>query len=108
MNLLASGERIRNAWRAFGATFGPPALSLAMYPADGGLLPWGFDDDLGHYFWRTRGGPSEWTVLVEESSQWWEFDGGFGEFWTGLTKGEISAPVIPEGFPGDDYVVERA
>ncbi|WP_290053887.1 SMI1/KNR4 family protein [Amycolatopsis solani] len=108
LNLLAFGKRIRDAWRAFGPTFGPPAMSLSMYPAAGGLLLWGFDADLGYYFWRTRGKPSEWTIVVEESSQWWEFDGGFGDFWASLTNGEISSPVIPEGFPDEDYVVEEA
>ncbi len=46
--------------------------------------------------------------MVEEGSQWWEFDGGFGEFWENLAAGRIEAPVIPEGFPGADYRVERA
>lgn len=96
-NLVLFGKRILEAWRAFGETH-----ELRD------LLPWGVDEDLGHYFWRTRGKPSEWTIVVEESSQWWEFDGGFGEFWATLAKGEISSPVIPEGFPGTEYTVERA
>lgn len=107
-NLISFGKRVSAAWQAFGPTFGPPEMALSMFPAVGGLLLWGFDDDLGHYFWRTRGKPSEWTVVVEESSQWWEFDGGFGDFWTSLAAGEINSPVIPEGFPGENYVIEKA
>src|SRR4051794_14135346 len=78
-NLPEHGRRIIDQWSMLERQ-SEGEFPYAIFPAPGGLLPWGYDDNNGHYFWRTSGSPSEWNVVVVESLQWWDHAGGFGSF----------------------------
>lgn len=105
-NLLQNGGGILGEWQHIEKMEGRVELPYSIFPSSEGLLPWGCDDDNGHYFWRTRGAPEDWTVVVFESFQWWEHSGGFFDFWSSLVSGKISSPVLPDDFPSKDYSVE--
>ncbi|PNE18751.1 hypothetical protein B1H26_13035 [Amycolatopsis sp. BJA-103] len=104
-NLLQKGCGILGEWQHIEKM---PGLDLpySIFPSSGGLLPWGYDDDNGQYFWRTEGALKDWTIVIFESFQWWEHAGGFFDFWSSLVLRKISPPVLPGGFPSKDYSVE--
>lgn len=74
-------------------------LPYPMWPAPGGLLPFGSTDDGDYLFWLTDGRPDNWRVVV--------WDRGFGgfekldvdvtDFLAGLATGEV----LPKEFPDD-------
>ncbi len=105
-NFLERGSGMLGQWQIIGAMEGV-GLPYSIFPSPGGLLPWGYDDDNGQYFWKTTGSPSEWLIVITESLEWWEYEGGFGAFWSDLAAGRISSPVLPQGFPSEGYQVER-
>lgn len=104
-NILQKGAGILGEWQHI-EKMKLVELPYPFFPSSGGLLPWGCDDNNGQYFWRTKGAPEEWTVVIFESFQWWEHSGGFYDFWSALVMGKISPIVLPDEFPSKDYSVE--
>ncbi|UKD53505.1 SMI1/KNR4 family protein [Amycolatopsis sp. FU40] len=104
LNLIEQSPIIREMWSALWVR-AEGDFPYPIFPADGGLFPWAYNDENGFYFWKTGGAPSTWTVVVVEALQWWEHPGGFGEFIAGLTAGEIASPVIESEISGPDYEV---
>ncbi|QYN24408.1 SMI1/KNR4 family protein [Amycolatopsis sp. DSM 110486] len=93
---------------AYGRSQVPDAVPYPLFPEPGGLLPWGYDDDGADYFWRTAGSPDEWTVLVFDSGEWWEFPRGFGALWIEWAGGRITtAPLGREDVLLPGFSVER-
>ncbi|MFF0148707.1 SUKH superfamily protein [Amycolatopsis sulphurea] len=53
--------------------------NYALFPAPGGLLPWGNDLQGGKFFWLTKGiDPNEWPVVYwsRDLFEWTEHDSG--------------------------------
>ncbi|TDC58810.1 hypothetical protein E1200_32940 [Actinomadura sp. GC306] len=91
-----------------------PTLDLVpfpLYPAEGGLFPWGVTDNSDHLFWRTEGDPDAWTVVVAEHSYgkgaWWEFNGSLTDFVAGLMTRKFTCPVLTDDFPSPDAKIEQ-
>lgn len=63
----------------------PEAYPFPVYPALGGLLPWGLTSDSDHFFWRTGpDSPEDWPVVIwfrhAGPPDWAHFDGGMAAF----------------------------
>ena len=74
-------------------------LGYSLWPAPGGLLPFGGTDDGDCLFWLPRGAPAEWSVVVWDRGFWTfeTFDCDLTDFLAGLATGEIK----PREFPDD-------
>ncbi|MFA1551735.1 hypothetical protein [Actinomadura chokoriensis] len=111
-NLFSWAEEILGAAMDLVEEF--PILGLVpfpLYPAEGGLFPWGVTDNSDHLFWRTQGPPDRWTVVVAEHSyakdSWWEFNGSMTDFIVGIMTREITCPVLASDFPSADARIEQ-
>ncbi|TDC83680.1 hypothetical protein [Actinomadura sp. 7K507] len=92
-----------------------PTLDLVpfpLYPVEGGLFPWGVTDNSDHLFWRTKGDPDAWTVVVADHSygkgDWWEFAGSMTDFITGLMTREFTCPPLGLDFPSPNATIEQS
>ncbi|MFI0366734.1 SMI1/KNR4 family protein [Actinomadura sp. 1N219] len=106
-NLVSWAEDILGAAEDLNEEF--PDLGLvpfSLYPAEGGLFPWGVTDNSDHLFWRTKGDPDTWTIVVAGHSyaegEWWEFDGSMTDFIVGIMNREVICPVLASEFPSVD------
>lgn len=70
-----------------------------VFPEPGGILPWGVDTNGNDYFWLTKGGPDDWTVLAHEvrGDGAIEHPCGMTEFLLKVLKKEI--PALASGYP---------
>lgn len=86
----------REAWKSWEST---QQVDLALYPEEGGLLPFGGIDS--HYFaWRTNGHPDDWTVVnfaIFDEDGYEDYNMNFTQFIAGL----ISAKLKIGGFVVD-------
>lgn len=92
--------RLVSAVRAIYRSFGDyDDFGLLLWPASGGLLPFGSTDNGDYLFWKTEGDPDAWTVAIwSRGDVALEFlDCGLTEFLTGL----VSGTNIPHCFPED-------
>jgi hypothetical protein len=80
--------------RAMHAPFEP-------YPAPGGLLAFAQTDNGDVLYWKTVGGPENWTVVVfpPRAPEYLEFDGSMTEFLEALFTGRVSSEIFPRDFP---------
>ncbi|MGO1056256.1 SMI1/KNR4 family protein [Crossiella sp. CA198] len=62
-NLIESSTAILEGIRAT-VQLVPESVPFPVFPDDGGILPWGYDVDGAYLFWKTRGDPDEWTIVV--------------------------------------------
>jgi hypothetical protein len=46
----------------------PKINPYPIFPAPGGILPWGCSDDADEFFWRTTGEPDQWSIVVHDRS----------------------------------------
>lgn len=96
INLLKRVEEICRFSRQLQAEC-PERFPFPYYPENGGLLPWGSDENGNYYFWLTQGPPSKWVVVQDEVR-------GYGienhavsltEFLIAILRGEIK-PLVSE------------
>ncbi len=69
------------------------APDLPVFPTPGGLLTWGQDEFNAPFFWRTRGEPHEWSIVVFDSTYgpvYMEYEVTVTEFLLGFIVGEIT------------------
>ena len=69
-----------------------------LWPAPGGLMPFGGTDNGDTLFWLRRGAPDEWPVVVADSGGWaFELlECGMTDFLAGLARGEIRSEIFPD------------
>ncbi|MDT0545755.1 SMI1/KNR4 family protein [Streptomyces lonegramiae] len=70
---------------------------LRLYPAPGGLLPWGDSNQGDMFLWSTTGdGPGEWLVTVaSHNGGWWHYAGGAVQFLAELCDGTLEPWELP-------------
>jgi hypothetical protein len=75
----------------------PDEDTPAIFPAVGGLLPWGSTTDSDVLYWVTEGTPDTWEVVAEEGtgSVRQRFNGGLSEFVFRYLSAEISVESLP-------------
>lgn len=76
-------------------------VPYSVFPATGGVIPFGITDNGDLLFWKTSEAPSEWTVAVNDSRspEWQEFRGSMTEFLASLLHGKVRCKFFPEDFP---------
>ena len=96
LNLLSRYPIILAGDREIRGSF-PDDVPEPLFPERDGLLPWACTDNGDRLYWRTKGGPDSWHVVVWES-RGPEYDSyalsmtGFLQAWL---DGEITVPVFP-------------
>ena len=80
---------------------GPADFRDPLYPEPGGLLPWAVTSSGDGLYWRTRGSPAEWTVVVLEARGRGrdEFGGSAVDFLAAVFAREHVCPLFPDDFP---------
>lgn len=66
-------------------------IDLALYPEEGGLLPFG-NSDSTYFAWRTKGHPDDWNVVKlfdYDEDGYRDFDMNFSEFMGGLVSAKL-------------------
>ena len=67
LHLVESGRAVLEDYEAGRAEFPEFHPPFPAFPAPGGLLPWGRDENAGLLCWRTLGPPEAWTVVLLDS-----------------------------------------
>ncbi|MGO1056255.1 hypothetical protein [Crossiella sp. CA198] len=96
-DLLFRVPRILDTFRDM-RSVGRDSFPLPIFPERGGVLPWGFDEDQGFYFWKTVGDPDGWTVGVNYRHRSCRHDLNFSAFITGILGGGVECENVPRGF----------
>ncbi|MCC9609092.1 SMI1/KNR4 family protein [Blastopirellula sp. JC732] len=66
-------------------------MPFGLFPEPEGLLPFGHRDDM-YFAWKTKGDPSEWTIVVIwqfEPGGYQDFAIGFCEFLSGILRQKL-------------------
>ncbi len=94
---------LREVKRSFGAEECP--YPLWFEPE--GLLPWGGTDNGDGLYWRTRGHPDAWTVVVGESRgpAWEEHAMPLADFLAAFVRGRLTSALLPQDVPATLRVV---
>jgi hypothetical protein len=66
ISLVPQGRRICEYNRESQKSY-PKRFPYPYFPAPGGLLPWGNDENGNDYFWLTEGPPHTWLVVQDEN-----------------------------------------
>jgi len=91
------------------ATLKEAALpGVALFPANGGILPFGITDNGDLLAWRVQGSPDTWGVVVVDSRapKYQSFDMPFSRFLAGILKKELVCTIFPPDFPTDHPAFE--
>jgi hypothetical protein len=78
------------------------SIPYAIFPEDGGLIPWGATDNGDVCYWRTGndlGG--SWTLVIgaNRSPEWHSFQGEVTDFLVGILRRTDRVAFFPEDFP---------
>lgn len=86
-----------------------PLPGLSVFPQEGGIFPWGNDNNGALYMWDAQHeDPSKWTVVAYDGD-WYEFGCGFLDFMLNLFDGNYSdAGLFLKGWPWVPAVQEYA
>lgn len=81
---------------------GDKFIPYDVFPASGGLLPWGSDDNANEVYWLTKGRSSKWRIVIRShDNAFEEFDEHLTSFLAKIFTRNISAKVWPEPFFSD-------
>ncbi len=105
--LVQVGARL-GALRELKQQEGEDACPYPLWFEPDGLLPWGATDNGDVLYWRTRGHPDQWTVVVGESRgpMFEEFPIPTADFLHALVEGRLASQVLPEDLGDDRTVVQ--
>ncbi len=100
INLLNQIPRQLSALRELAEGFGE-TCPYPLFPAPGGLLPFGITDNGDVLHWLTSGAPSSWNVVVNESrgAQYESYHFDMATFLLRVLTREEHCPVFPSAFP---------
>jgi hypothetical protein len=100
LNLLARYPIILAGDREIRESF-PDDVPEPLFPEHDGLLPWAGTDNGDRLYWRTKGDPDAWPVVVWESRgpEYQSYALSMTGFLLAWLNGEITVPV----FPPDDW-----
>jgi len=76
----------------------PPYPPYPLWPAAGGLLPFGGSDNGDEFFWLSQGAPADWRVVVWDRGmdEFETLDCDLTDFIAGIVTGEIAPKQFPE------------
>jgi len=96
LNLLSRCSIILDGDREIRKSF-PDDVPEPLFPERDGLLPWAGTDNGDRLYWRTKGDPDSWSVVVWESRgpEYENYALPMTGFLLGWLKGEIKVPVFP-------------
>ena len=99
LNLFEQVKRQLDAERKIRADW-PGNVPFALYPEQGGLLPWAMTDNGNRLYWQTVGDPAHWpTVIYESRGPEFEcFPFGCCEFLLRWVSGKLPVSVFPRDF----------
>jgi hypothetical protein len=82
---------------------GSEVVPFEIFPAEGGLLPFGKTDNGDVLFWVTVGQADTWSVAVNasRSPEWQVFSCGMVEFLSSILRKHESCSIFPNDFPSD-------
>jgi len=83
-------------------------LPYPMWPAPGGLIPFGGTDNGDFLFWLAQGTPDDWRVVVwDRGMQEFEvLNCGLTDFLTGLATGEAAPKEFPDSLLPCDQIFQ--
>jgi hypothetical protein len=83
----------------------PEEYSFPLFPEEKGLLPCAVTNNGDVIFWKTRGNPDDWTILLLEvrSTEYETYDMPLTDFLAQLLKSEIKSEIISSP-PFNTYV----
>lgn len=81
-------------------------VPMYLYPAPGGLLPWGTSNQGDYFLWTTNpAGAQEWIVTVaSRNGGWWHYTGGVIQFLADLVSGILEPWGLPTVRPEITWV----
>jgi len=93
LRLLSSFQAVTNMFRLM------DELTYPLWPAAGGLLPFGSSDNGDEFFWLSEGAPADWRVVIWDRGMdvFETLDCDLTDFIAGVATGEN----IPRAFPED-------
>jgi hypothetical protein len=96
LNLLTRYRIILNADRELRKSF-PDDVPESFFPEPGGLFPWAGTDNGDRLYWRTKGDPEAWSVVVWESRgpRYESYALSMASFLWAWLQGEKKVPVFP-------------
>lgn len=76
-------------------------LPCPLFPARGGLLPFGATDNGDVLYWRTSGSPDCWTVVVNDARgpDFDDHDCSMTSFLAEVVSGQRRCSIFPRSFP---------
>ena len=100
-NLLQQARGQLDARRELSLMLDEPLIP-ALYPAPGGLLPFGGTDNGDVLFWLTQGEPEQWCVVVGDarSLEHETYPSGVAAFLADYVAGRLSSGIMPPVQPG--------
>ena len=97
INLLEQPPRDLDAYRE---AFDSPdeTNKFPLYPKQEGFFPFGRTDNGDVLFWKTRGDPEEWTVVIASAREQVHDDTGltFERYFETLFKMDLESQVLPD------------
>lgn len=105
LNLLTRSEAALRALKELQSQHADE-VSYPLFPAAGGLLPWGATDNGDVLYWLTMGQPDEWSVVVNAARdpRTEQHPAGMSVFLAKILKGAIVSRIFPDDFPGDEHL----
>lgn len=104
LNLLARCEASLRALKELQSRHASE-VSYPLFPAAGGLLPWGATDNGDVLYWLTEGQPDEWSIVVNAARdpRTERYPTSMSIFLAKILKREIVSHILPDDFPGDEH-----
>jgi hypothetical protein len=96
LNLLSQHRITLEADREVRESF-PDLVPEPLFPETGGLFPWAVTDNGDRLYWRTKGVPDAWSVVVWESRgpDYESYSLSMAGLLYAWLRGEINVPMFP-------------
>lgn len=109
INFIAASRYLMDAYSTLKEEY-PEYYKHSVYPKRGGILPWGFTIDSDSVFWVTNDQANKWKVGVHDkmSYKFVTYDCNMSNFLSKIIDGQISCPIFPGDFPGDNPIYEMS
>jgi hypothetical protein len=105
LDTLHQADRQTQLLRGSGWTAVTP---FELYPAPGGLLPWGCAATFGDtFFWKVSGPPQSWETIFYHlrSGEYEVWKMSITEFIAGILSGKVKSVLLPEDSISTDEVI---
>ncbi len=76
----------------------PEDYPREIYPSEGGILPWALDESRLFFYWLTKGGTTDWTILLEYEGRECVYSQSTTEFLYRAIRGELHCDFLRDDF----------